>query len=675
VKVLVVCSEAMARMLLESTLGRAGHDVVSCRSGQRALEEIAGVAMIDVAFVDRSLAGDEALAVCRALRQRAGAPAFLAVLTKAGPVQDRDAAFAREVGADRSLPRPLSVDAINACLRAADAARRPRVEAPKSEPVSAGHDKLAGKVLDDKYEVLELIGRGGMGTVYRARHRLLNELVALKVIHGAHANRPGFRERFLREARAMLRVVHPNVITVRDCSSTGKGLLYLTMDLSSGRCLGDVLRQAGRLPEERAARLGRQMALALAAAHERGIVHRDLKPDNVLLEKDDQVRVCDFGLAKLLDAEAEAEANITTAGTVVGTPFYIAPEQAAGESVDGHADVYSLGCIIYEMICGARVFEARTVSQLLRAHLTTLPVAPSARGARVGPRLEALVLRMLSKEPDDRPTAAAVAAALTAITDRPARKGDTLRVLVADDSAVNRALLGGVLERWGHQVTLARDGVEAFERYEAATDAFDLVILDGDMPRMDGREAARAIRRRDVEKAPGRRVPIVALTASAGPADRERCAAAGMDELLAKPIRVEELVAVVSRAVSPSGAAGAAGKDDALFDHRAALARVEGDHSLLRDTIQLLIEDLERILEELRAGKRQNDTARMARAAHELKGSAGNCGAVAIAAAASRLEALARSGRAEETREALELIERDVARTLPVLLRSVQVAA
>ncbi|MBX3471439.1 MAG: response regulator [Planctomycetes bacterium] len=655
-KLLVACSEPVTRLLLQSTLGRAGHEVIGCRSGRDALDAVQGSGSPQLAFLDAALPGQDALSACQALAARLPRPRIV-VLTRGGSAAASDIVAARAAGADRTLDRPLTPEAILACVsQVEDEQRRERGQVA---PRPAERDPLLGRVVDGKYEVLDVVGRGGMGTIYRARHLLVGELVALKVIHPNHVARQGFRERFVREARVMLKVVHPNVIPVRECGVTKEDLPYLTMDLSSGRSLAELARGAGgRLDEARVVRLGRQMALALVAAHEAGVVHRDLKPENVLVEAEDRVRVCDFGLAKVLHDERPSD--VTGLGTVVGTPYYMSPEQAAGERVDGRTDVYSLGCILYELVCGARVFEARTVSRLLRAHLTEPPVAPSERGVVVSPRFEALVLRMLAKDSAERPSAAGVVEALEAIAARPPTTR-RLRVLVADDSPVNRRLVTGLLERWGHRVTVACDGAEAFERFAAAPDGYDLLLVDGAMPRMGGEELARAVRAHPRASAG---LPIVSLTASDGPEARARCLAAGMTDVLPKPVRIADLEAVLARAGASEAAASV---EAAPFDRHAALERVEGDADLLRETLDLLLQDIERLLRELRAARAAGDMHRLARAAHELKGSAGNCGAMAIAAAAGRLEEAARRGDVEGAAGELAGAEREVTRTLPLL--------
>jgi serine/threonine-protein kinase len=267
----------------------------------------------------------------------------------------------------------------------------------------AFYDELVGSTLDGEYRVLEKLGEGGMGGVFRARSELLGHEVAVKVIHPDKAGQRTARERFLREARAALEFAHPNAIAVRTCRETLEGLLYMTLDLSPGRDLDAVLDEEGRLEVPRALGLVRQALMALAEAHAKGIVHRDLKPQNMLIEEDEQghelLRVCDFGIAKLLDQTGRSRGEPLTGDWAIGTPYYMAPEQAAGGRVDGRADLYALGCVLYELLLGEPVFDGDPQVVLL-AHIGAEP--PRSPLSRLPPEVEALVLRALAKSPGDR---------------------------------------------------------------------------------------------------------------------------------------------------------------------------------------------------------------------------------------------------------------------------------
>jgi serine/threonine-protein kinase len=256
------------------------------------------------------------------------------------------------------------------------------------------------------YLLLEKIGKGGMGVVYKARQTGLNRLVALKMIlAGAHAG-PEELDRFHREAEAIARLRHPNVIQIHDCG-VHEGQAYFSMELVEGGTLAR--RLAGQpLPPAEAAELAQTLARAVQAAHEQQIIHRDLKPGNILLDSDGSVRITDFGLAKLLDADSAQ----TQSEAILGTPSYMAPEQARGDvkTIGPGTDVYALGAVLYEMLAGRPPFKGATRLETLDQVRTAEP-APPSRWQRGVPRdLEAVCLKCLEKNPADRyPSAAAFA--------------------------------------------------------------------------------------------------------------------------------------------------------------------------------------------------------------------------------------------------------------------------
>jgi serine/threonine-protein kinase len=278
-------------------------------------------------------------------------------------------------------------------------------------------DPVIGQTLDGKYRVESLIGQGGMGTVYRATHLMLGKPVALKLIKPELVTSKDIARRFQREARAASNLNHPGIATVYDLGQTGDGTLYIAMEFVNGPSLKDALAD-GPLPADRVVRIVRQIATALAAAHEMQIVHRDLKPQNVILAKDaagrEVAKLLDFGIAKTFD---DGATKLTSTGIVIGTPQYMSPEQASGSDVDGRSDLYALGVIAYEMLTGVVPFTAPNTLALLVKQMHEAPVPPSVRRPEAGipPALEALALRCLEKDPEKRyQTAGEVAAALEA---------------------------------------------------------------------------------------------------------------------------------------------------------------------------------------------------------------------------------------------------------------------
>ncbi|MGN6103810.1 MAG: serine/threonine-protein kinase, partial [Kofleriaceae bacterium] len=256
------------------------------------------------------------------------------------------------------------------------------------------------------YRITGPLDRGGMGSIYRAQHALLDRPAAVKLLRPELTANPELVTRFFNEAQAATKIRHPGIVEIYDFGYTEDGVAYLVMELLEGATLGARLRERGRLPEAEAVFIARGIASALKAAHAKSIIHRDLKPENVFLVPDpdgptgERVKILDFGIAKLADA-APGDARTRT-GALIGTPIYMAPEQArAAREIDHRADLYSLGCILYELLAGAPPFVAEGAGELIAHHLFTTPEPPSAR-APVSAALDRLVMRLLAKEPDER---------------------------------------------------------------------------------------------------------------------------------------------------------------------------------------------------------------------------------------------------------------------------------
>jgi tRNA A-37 threonylcarbamoyl transferase component Bud32 len=258
---------------------------------------------------------------------------------------------------------------------------------------------MHGRILDGRYQLGSLLGVGGMAAVYLADDQVLERQVAVKVLSPPYAQDPAFVERFRREARSAARLSHPNVVAVFD-SGSDADQHYLVMEYVAGQNLAELLARQGRLAPRRAAELAVQVCAALAAAHAQGLVHRDVKPANVLVGDDGQVKVADFGIAK-----AAATATLTGTGTVLGTAAYLSPEQAQGGPVDARSDLYSLGCVLYELLCGSPPFGSGADSPQVAVasrHVSEPPEPPSARNPQVDPGLDAVVLTALAKDPAQR---------------------------------------------------------------------------------------------------------------------------------------------------------------------------------------------------------------------------------------------------------------------------------
>src|SRR5688572_4107915 len=270
-------------------------------------------------------------------------------------------------------------------------------------------DPLIGRVIDGKYELKAQLGKGGMSVVYRARRVRIGDDVAVKILLDKFVTDDAALARFRREARAAAMLHHPNVITIHDFGETNDELApaFIVMEFVRGTPLRELLSSEGQFPIERAVRMMRGICAGVGAAHRQGVVHRDLKPENILVVAPDDdyefesVRVVDFGLAKLL-ADADSASN---GGVVLGTPFYMSPEQCMGEPLDTRSDVYSLGAMFYEMVSGERPFGGETVSGVISKHLyEDPPPLPSSLG--LPRRISAAIMQALSKDPDERPQSA-----------------------------------------------------------------------------------------------------------------------------------------------------------------------------------------------------------------------------------------------------------------------------
>jgi serine/threonine-protein kinase len=260
-------------------------------------------------------------------------------------------------------------------------------------------DPFLGRTLAARYRLVRRIGTGGMAVVYLARHVMIDRLSAIKILRQDLGMNPSHRERFLREARAVNRINHPNIVEITDLGESD-GLVFLVMEYVGGESLLTALKR-GRFAWTRATRVALQIASALARAHEMGVIHRDLKPENVLLvprENEEYVKLTDFGIAKIVDAPA-----LTFNEQRFGTPGYIAPEYIEGAPASARGDLYALGVVLYEMLTGALPFDVKSGADLLVAVLREAPVKPSARVEGIPPELEELVLSMLSRKLEDRP--------------------------------------------------------------------------------------------------------------------------------------------------------------------------------------------------------------------------------------------------------------------------------
>jgi eukaryotic-like serine/threonine-protein kinase len=266
---------------------------------------------------------------------------------------------------------------------------------------------LVGTIVNERYRVVELIGEGGMGKVYLAEHIEIGKRVAIKALHPSYSRMPELVERFRREARAASKIGHPNIVDVTDSGTTDDGSVYFVMEYLEGVELGSVIERDRAIDVSRALRIATQICRALSAAHSVGVIHRDLKPENVFLitrdNTSDFVKVLDFGIAKTAEAEAQSKQRLTSPGMAMGTPEYMAPEQAAGRPADARCDIYSLAAILYEMLTGEPPYRGDNFMEILTKKATIDPVPPHELRPELPEAVSKLVLSAMARNPDLRP--------------------------------------------------------------------------------------------------------------------------------------------------------------------------------------------------------------------------------------------------------------------------------
>jgi serine/threonine-protein kinase len=380
---------------------------------------------------------------------------------------DRPCRFCAECSADMTHASPLEA-AQRAEASAAPASASRELDAVDRR-LSDSNRAWLGKVVDGRYRVLEVIGRGGMGVVYRVEHLRMGKIAAMKVLHRDLAHDPEIVQRFEREAAAISKLHHPHTVQVFDFGNA-QGALYLIMEYVHGLDLAHIIQRDGPIPWPRCAPLLAQICGALQEAHELGITHRDLKPENVLITRTtggrDYAKVLDFGLAKLdqRGAANREPTRETERNQIVGTPYYMAPEQIRGDDVGPRTDIYAFGSLMFELLTGQHLYTGSTAVGVLTKHLTAEPDAPSARAPRLGipPAVDHLCRRALARDPAARwRTAAELGEEIEAVY------GDTVHDATGPGRG-SRALAGGrlVLERdeRSSDLRLRRSDIDAFER-------------------------------------------------------------------------------------------------------------------------------------------------------------------------------------------------------------------
>jgi len=312
---------------------------------------------------------------------------------------------------EKVLPEQVSSDALDEAQQANEmpSVTQTHILSSSGQPISFTQKQLSpGSVIAGKYEIVSILGTGGMSVVYRARDRVIGRDVALKMLSSARMADEKSVRRFQQEGTAVGRLNHPNIVSVHDFGVLDTGEPFLVMDFAEGKTVADLLAFSGRFSPLRAMRLVENVLDALVHAHEKGVVHRDLKPGNIILatssDGDESAKVFDFGIAKLMPQADSVGHDLTQTGEVFGSPLYMSPEQCLGKSLDGRSDIYSLGCIIFEAIAGHPPHQGETTVETIIKHVQEPAplLSKICSGSAVPPALDNLVARALAKNPHDR---------------------------------------------------------------------------------------------------------------------------------------------------------------------------------------------------------------------------------------------------------------------------------
>ena len=412
---LLVVDDDDTREALAELLRDEGFAVATAKDGAQAVERLQDH-LPDLVLLDIVMPRTTGLELLGSLRQR-HSPAELPVIMMSAKGQSADVVAALSQGANDYVTKPLDLPIVLARVRAQ--LRTKEASARADRPEASAADRIGpGVLLDGRFLLEERLGTGSFGVVFRARDQEKQRPVAVKVLKSALGDSREALERLRRESRSARELHHPNAVEVHELRVTPEAVAFLVMEYLEGRGLDEELRERRLLTPQRAAAVVLPVCEVLAAAHAQGMVHRDIKPANVFLQRTpegERVKVLDFGLAKPMGAAA-LERNLTLAGSILGSPAYMAPERLRNQPYDGRADVYSLGVMLYEMLTGRLPFVSADGDPLavVTMHLTEEPRPPRALRPDLPELVDAVVMQALVKDPAERPQASVLGRRLAA---------------------------------------------------------------------------------------------------------------------------------------------------------------------------------------------------------------------------------------------------------------------
>jgi serine/threonine protein kinase/CheY-like chemotaxis protein len=410
-RLLVVDDNEMNRDTMSRQLERAGYEVATAEEGIKALEMI-DAQSFDLVLLDvmmPGLTGIELLKIVRADRPANELPIIMATARD----KSENMVEALSLGANDYVTKPLDFPVVLARIEAHLKMKHAAAAAKAAVPVQTSAVIEPGAVLAGKYRLESKIGSGAFGAVFKATHLQLANKVAVKVLQSNMVPTQEALARFQREGVSACRIQHPNAVSILDFGVTDKGVAYLAMELLQGHSLAEEIQKRAPFSPRRCAEILAPLCDVLSEAHAANIIHRDIKPANVFLHHGragEVVKVLDFGIAKLLD---DGGTELTVEGSLVGTPAYMAPERLSSQPYDGRSDVYSVGILLYEMLCGQPPFKSKDLMAVAMMQMTQEPRPARELNSSIPPAVEAVVMETLSKDPGRRPTPAALAERFT----------------------------------------------------------------------------------------------------------------------------------------------------------------------------------------------------------------------------------------------------------------------